>query len=29
MKAMVKAVVVHAIDFEELVAWFKARLRKA
>jgi death-on-curing protein len=29
MKAIVKAVVVHALDFEELVAWFKARLRRA
>jgi death-on-curing protein len=28
MKAIVKAVVVHAITFEELVAWFKARLRR-
>jgi death on curing protein len=28
MKAVAKAVVVHALEFEELVAWFRARLHR-
>jgi death on curing protein len=28
MKAVVKAVVVHALTFGELTAWFRARLRR-